>query len=305
MRMLGTAHLTTVNDTTIAWSELGNGSPLVLLHGIADSHRAWRIVAPKLARHFHVYMLDLPGHGFSARPDAPYTLSWFADTLALWMDAIGLERSHICGHSFGGGIAQWMLLEHRKKIDRLALCATGGFGREVSAALRWATLPFLAPLLEDSLFGFMTGVLMRWALVPGALEERCEIEHLSTLNAAPNGALAFRRAVSSCIDWNGQSKQTWQYFDRFESLPPLAVFWGDSDPIIPVSHAYEAARRLGDVSVKVYPHVGHSPHLEAPDEFAGDLLAFLDAPDRTSCSRVPRSARMTAMTRPSERPAPS
>jgi pimeloyl-ACP methyl ester carboxylesterase len=115
------SHLTTANDTTLAWYELGSGPPLVLLHGLADSHRTWRAVAPRLASRFHVFMLDLPGHGFSARPDAPYTLPWYADTVVRWMDAIGLDRAHVCGHSYGGGIAQWMLLENRDRIDRLGL----------------------------------------------------------------------------------------------------------------------------------------------------------------------------------------
>jgi pimeloyl-ACP methyl ester carboxylesterase len=71
MEMIGQAHQTTVMDTMIAWGELGAGEPLVLLHGITDSHRTWRRVAPLLAARYRVPMPDLPGHGYSARPDAP------------------------------------------------------------------------------------------------------------------------------------------------------------------------------------------------------------------------------------------
>jgi len=68
----------------------------VLLHGLADSHRSWRGVVRVLAKRFHVFLVDLPGHGLSARPEAPYTLRWYADTIAEWMDAIVPARPLPC-----------------------------------------------------------------------------------------------------------------------------------------------------------------------------------------------------------------
>jgi pimeloyl-ACP methyl ester carboxylesterase len=108
---------------------------LVLIHGFQQSHRTWRRVAPLLAEEFRLLMPDLPGHGLSGRPDAPYTLTWYAKTVVAWMDAIGVRRAHVCGHSFGGGIAQWMLLDHRTRVSRLALVAPGGLGAEVGIGL--------------------------------------------------------------------------------------------------------------------------------------------------------------------------
>ena len=79
------------------------------------------------------------------------------------MGAIGLEHAHVCGHSFGGGVAQWMLIEHRQRIDRLALVSAGGLGPEVGAALRLATLPVAAPFLDSWMFSSGTRLIMRWA----------------------------------------------------------------------------------------------------------------------------------------------
>lgn len=291
--MIGSPQLTTANGTTVAWCELGAGQPLILLHGLAESHRTWRLVAPRLASGFRVVMIDLPGHGLSARPDAPYTLQWYADTIAGWMDAIGLEQAHVCGHSFGGGIAQWMLIEHRRRIDRLALVAAGGLGREVGVALRLATLSVASPFLESPLFASGTRLVMRWASRSFAIREPHEIERLARLNAAPNSGLAFRRTVSACVGVRGQYMQTWHHIHEIESLPPIALFWGERDSIIPVRHAHLALRRLQNATVTVYPRCGHVLQLEAPERFAGDLLSFLEergrAPAQLIHSALPRN----------------
>jgi pimeloyl-ACP methyl ester carboxylesterase len=268
------SQLSTVNETTVAWYELGSGPPLVLLHGLADSHRTWRFVAPALARHFHVYMIDLPGHGLSARPNAPYTLPWYADTVSSWMDAIGLDRAHVCGHSYGGGIAQWMLLEHRDRIDRLALLASGGLGREVGTILRLAALPLFAPLLESRLFGPIARFSMEWMY--HSKVRRVDIASLARWCNAPNSGMAFRRTVAACIGLNGQSMQTWHHIHRIESLPPLALFWGGRDTIIPIHHGRETIRRIQHATIVEYPDCGHCPHIERPHRFSEDLMAFLE-----------------------------
>lgn len=287
MPMIGSSHLTTANDTTIAWSEMGSGAPLILLHGMADSHRTWRLVAPRLATRFHVFMLDLPGHGLSARPRAAYTLPWYADTVVDWMDAVGLDRAHVCGHSYGGGIAQWMLLEHQGRVDRLALVASGGLGREVGTALRLATLPMVAPFLESPLFGAFTKPVLQWTYRAFAERDDPEIERLARLSRAPNSGLAFRRTVSACIGICGQRHQTWDHIQRIEALPPIALFWGERDSIIPIHHAHDAVRRLGNVTVTEYPRCGHSPHLEAPELFAEDLRQFLEDRSRQPAHVLP------------------
>lgn len=278
--MIGTPRLTVANGTTVAWCELGAGQALVLLHGLAESHHTWRLVAPRLASRFRVLMIDLPGHGLSARPDAPYTLAWYADTIAEWMDAIGVESAHVCGHSFGGGIAQWMLIDHRQRIDRLALVAAGGLGREVGAALRLATLSVAAPLLESPLFASGTRLVMSWASRSFAIREPREIERLARLNAAPNSGLAFRRTVSACIGVRGQYMQTWHHIHEIESLPPMALFWGARDSVIPVRHAHQALQRLENATVTVYEKCGHVLQLEAPERLAEDLLSFLEDSER-------------------------
>lgn len=286
--MLGILYRTVADGITIAWTEIGKGPPLVLLHGLADSHRTWRLVAPILAKRFRVLMVDLPGHGFSDRPDASYTLSWYADTIASWMDAVDLPRAHMCGHSYGGGVAQWMLIDHRDRIERLALVAAGGLGSEVGAALRLAALPLVGPLLESPLYGPVTKLFTRWTFPAFARDDARELERLARMNGAPRTGRAFRRTLAGCIGLEGQRVQTWDHISNIPTLPQLALFWGSRDPIIPIHHAHHAVRRLANVTVTVYPSCGHLVHLEAPERFAEDVVSFLE--DR---KRAPARLRST------------
>ncbi|MBA2684588.1 MAG: alpha/beta fold hydrolase, partial [Gemmatimonadaceae bacterium] len=131
-----------VRGHRLHWTEMGEGPPLLLLHGLCDSHRTWLKAAPLLARNHRVLMLDLAGHGLSDRPDASYCLEWHARLVGMWMDALALENVDVIGHSYGGGVALWMtLLRHGARVRKLGLVASGGLGKEVAFALRLASLP--------------------------------------------------------------------------------------------------------------------------------------------------------------------
>ncbi|MBZ0271513.1 alpha/beta hydrolase [bacterium] len=280
METIGKAHETAVADTTIAWGEMGEGDPLILLHGIQDTHRAFRRIAPLLARHFRVLMPDLPGHGYSGRPDAPYTLPWYANVIAAWMDAIGVPAAHICGHSYGGGIAQWMVLDHRERIDRLALVSAGGLGRGVAPAMRLATFPLLGPMFTPVVMRVAIPAYVRLAPAFFGNMERDEQDRFIAMSRIPGSARAFQRTVDGVINLFGQYMQTTHRVAEVERMPPVALFWGTKDPVIPVRHGRDAVKRSEGITLTEYKGCGHFSHLDAPEAFARDLTEFLLDPDR-------------------------
>ncbi|NYI95051.1 pimeloyl-ACP methyl ester carboxylesterase [Streptomonospora nanhaiensis] len=91
----------------IVYDRRGNGSPVLLLHGLGHHRRAWQRVVPVLARHHDVVVPDLPGFGDSAAPDpdCAYDIGWLADTVAAFCDRIGVRRPHVAGNSLGGAMA--------------------------------------------------------------------------------------------------------------------------------------------------------------------------------------------------------
>jgi pimeloyl-ACP methyl ester carboxylesterase len=279
-QMIGRAHETPVEGTSIAWGEMGSGPPLVLLHGLLDSHRTWRRAACLLADHFRVLMPDLAGHGWSGRPDAPYTLSWHARVLSSWMKEIGVPHAHVCGHSYGGGVAQWMILEQRRRIDRLALVSPGGLGRQVALGMRFASFPVLGRRLTPvALRLALPAALRTFSATLGHMEPE-EIELFVRMQSIPGSDRGFQRSLEGVINFFGQYMQTLQRAHEVDSMPATALFWGTRDPIIPLRHSKSIRRAFTGITLTTYKGCGHYPHLDTPETFAQDLIAFLCDPHR-------------------------
>jgi pimeloyl-ACP methyl ester carboxylesterase len=263
-----------IGEVDLHWAELGSGPPLVLIHGLCDSHRTWFPVAPALAKHRRVLMLDLAGHGESGRPDASYTLEWHANVVASWFDHLGLGEVDLVGHSFGGGVAMWMLLEHRKRIRRLGLESSGGLGREVGPALRWASFPFFVERFGQTFMSFGTTRALNAA---GAAFSKEEIAALAAYNARPGTARAFSRSVRDVINGWGQHRHFLDRAHEVAVLPPTAIFWGEADTLIPIEHGEKSGALMGATLAR-FPGVGHFPHRQVPEAFVKALEAFLDPP---------------------------
>jgi len=262
-----------VGDVDLHWAEMGRGRPLVLLHGLSDSHGTWSRVAPHLARHRRVIMPDLPGHGFSGRPHASYGLDWYAETIAKWIDTLGLEEFDLVGHSFGGGVAQRLLLECGARVGRLALVASGGLGRGVGLPLRLCASSGVVEHFGQPFMGLGTRAFLHHA----AAFDREEIAGLSWLNSQPGSARVLSRTARDVIDWRGQTRHFLDRAHEIEHLPPMILYWGERDRIVPVRHAAGVADYLEGLYVVRFADCGHFPHRECPDAFAGSLEAFLDA----------------------------
>ncbi|MEX2159154.1 MAG: alpha/beta hydrolase [Dehalococcoidia bacterium] len=104
----------------------GAGRPVVLLHGVASSSRIWLLVGPLLGARFRTLALDQRGHGETDKPDSGYDFASVTDDLAAFIDALGLERPVIAGHSWGGNVAVEFAARHPDVAAGLVL-VDGGF----------------------------------------------------------------------------------------------------------------------------------------------------------------------------------
>jgi len=266
-----------VDGMRLHWAELGDASdraPVVLLHGILDAHLTWKAVAGGLATDRRVLMPDLLGCGWSERPDASYELGWHAQMIARWLETLGLETVDVVGHSFGGGVAQMLLLECAARIRRIVLAASGGLGRSVGFWLRLATFPRVVELFGQPFIAFGT----RCALGGASVMSKEDIAALSALNAGRGSARAFARTVRDVIDWRGQRRIFYQRAHEITRFPPVAVLWGDRDAIIPIAHALAFAASVDGVVFKRFDGCGHYLHQERPEAFVAAVRGFLDDP---------------------------
>ena len=275
-----------LGEVTLHWTEAGQGRPILFLHGLSDSHRTWRKISPSLEGR-RILMLDLPGHGMSSRPDAPYTLDWNATQIARWIEQLDLWDLDLVGHSYGGGVAQWLLLKCRPRIRRLGLVSSGGLGREVFPWLRIASVPFVIEAFGQRWMGPIAGFAMARATTSDA---GAEIALLTSYLRQPGSARAFSRTVRDVIRWRGQTRNLLDRIAEVAQLPPIRVFWGARDTILPISHGTATAALLENCELIRFDNCGHFVHWEEPDGFSAALQAFLD--ERNAPSAHLRSARL-------------
>jgi pimeloyl-ACP methyl ester carboxylesterase len=115
-----------VDDVNLYYELYGSGDPLVLIAGTGISLAPWRVFqVPEFAKHYQVLIYDHRGLGRSDKPDTAYSTRLFARDCAGLMDALGIKRAHIMGHSMGGRVAQWVALDFPEKVRSLVLSGTG------------------------------------------------------------------------------------------------------------------------------------------------------------------------------------
>ena len=267
-----------------AFREAGatSGGPVLLLvHGLASSSTTWAAVMPALARHAHVIAPDLLGHGGSAKPrSGDYSLGAHAAELRDLLLALDLGAVTVVGHSYGGGVAMQFSYLFPELVERVVLVSSGGLGREVTFALRAATLPGTALVLRMAATLAPTWLprLVRLVLraVPSASPSEINGLARALTSFADEGTRgAFARTVHGALDWSGQRLEGTERLYLLAELPVLLVA-GDRDSVIPATHTVDAHRLLPGSALEIFADTGHFLHTERPQRFARVLQEFLD-----------------------------
>ena len=253
---------------------------MVLLHGIAGTSSTWDAVIPRLAEHYDVLAPDLLGHGESAKPHGDYSLGAYANVVRDLLEALGMGRATIVGHSLGGGIAMQFAYQFIERCERLVLVSSGGLGREVHPLLRAATLPGAEAVLPwlSTAGSRGVGALVRTLRLLGvrASADLDETWRSFVSLEEPAARRAFIQTVRGVMDHRGQRVSANERLYLAEGLPTLIV-WGEKDPLIPVRHAREAHERMAGSRLEIFPGAGHFPYRDDPERFASVLIDFIGA----------------------------
>jgi pimeloyl-ACP methyl ester carboxylesterase len=264
----------------VGFQAAGSGPLVVLLHGITSTSDAWRDVMPHLAENYTVVAPDMIGHGRSAKPRGDYSLGAYAAGVRDLLALLGFERATVVGHSFGGGIAMQFSYLFPEYVERMALIASGGLGREVHPMLRAAVLPgseWVLPLLARE-WSVKAGDAVRSVAAKIGIEAGPDIAEFARGYASltEDGASeAFIHTMRSVIDPDGQRVSALDRLYLADQMPTMFV-WGTEDPIIPVEHGRNAHRVVPNSRYVELEGSGHWPMLDAPDRIVHELQSFIE-----------------------------
>jgi pimeloyl-ACP methyl ester carboxylesterase len=113
-----------VNGIKLCYDIHGEGDPVVLVHGFGDRKEHWRAQVGELSKHFKVIRLDNRGAGKSDRPEGDYSMELYASDITGLLDVLGIEKTHIIGHSLGGMIVQNFLILYPERVKKAVLINT-------------------------------------------------------------------------------------------------------------------------------------------------------------------------------------
>lgn len=280
------------NGMTLRVAVMGQGKPLVLLHGHPQNHLAWRKIAPALSQHYTVVMPDLRGYGDSDKPpgDADhrcYSKKVMAQDIAQLMDALGYDRFAFVGHDRGGRVGHRLALDYPERVERcvfldIAPTATMYAQTDKAFATRYFWWFFLIqpePLPEkmignDPAF-FLQKHIEGQLKTPGATEPEIFADYLRCYrDPAMIHAVCEDYRASATIDLADDAADSDQ---RIRC--PLLLLWGEKGT---VGQLYDVVATWREkalcVSGEALP-CGHSPQEEVPENVLATLLPFLAEDD--------------------------
>ena len=243
-----------VDGRTMRYLKAGEGGDaVILLHGFGGDLNNWLFNFQALGANSLVYALDLPGHGGSSKSVASGDLAELTEALSGFMDAVGVERAHLVGHSMGGAVAMSLALSAPERVRSVTVIGSAGLGPDINpdyveGFIAAKSRRQLKPTIELLFAG--SDLVTRQML-----EDVLRYKRLDGVDAA-------LRALADALFPGGRQREV--LADRLEgSSVPLMAIWGSEDRIIPASHA-EALPP--SARVEILDGQGHSPHMEAAGE---------------------------------------
>lgn len=242
----------------------GHGTGLVLVHGYGGQAKKWLNAIAVLSEKYTVYAPDLPGFGDSQPLDGTYYIPELVEFIEDFVAELGLKEFYLVGHSMGGGIAVNYALKNPARIIKLVLVDSLCLGKEIAWWVR--LLSRQAKIIGTPLMALFKTA--RW--VKGKLLIPRKLLPLEVDDPISQTSINLGSCVASL------RQQTMIVANRLSELVmPTLLVWGDTDPIIPVKHAYQAVKVIPDCRLKIFARTGHNIYRDNPREFSQAVTEFL------------------------------
>jgi pimeloyl-ACP methyl ester carboxylesterase len=263
---------------SVNYREVGReGRPLLLcFHGGGDSLGGWGEWAKVLARDYHLILVDLPGHGLTdPLPGGTYTPKHLADFIGRFIEAMGLEKFVLVGHSFGGNAVLRYLIEHPDAAEAAILIAPGGYqcgkGLEMPPAMARFVLShwgrrFVSHLGSRGLLRRM--LKARFFYNPAALPEKM-VERIYLLSR-------YKKNRGTVLNLVANATVNFQPLNGLENIKtPTLFIWGADDHIIPLEVGRYFSGKMSGSQLITYENIGHMVHVENAKTSADDAIKFI------------------------------
>ncbi|MCE3265299.1 MAG: alpha/beta hydrolase fold protein [Solirubrobacterales bacterium] len=269
-------HQIDVVGTRVNYVEMGEGPPLVFVHGLSGAWQNWLENLPHFASTHRAIALDLPGFGSSPMPRWDITIPAYGRFLRDFCERIGVGTCVLVGNSMGGFIATEVAVAEPDRVSKLVLVSAAG--------ITWARARREPAAMVGRMVRAATPMTMRWQLGAGIRRPRARRLSFQGVFHDPN---ALRRELL----WENivPALNSPGYLDAFTNLVgydirhrleeievPTLVVWGRNDRVVPVPAAFSYQRRIGsNARLEIFDGTGHVPQLERPVRFNGLLEEFL------------------------------
>ncbi len=259
----------------------GEGTPVVLIHGVGGSAAGWLQNFGAFAARHRVYAMDLPSHGLTdpavgALPGPAYLAAFVKDFMA----ELNIERAHVVGHSLGGGIALQLAIDFPERVNKLVLVSSIGLGGEMSLFFRIVTIPLVGEILAARDYSMdikQYAASTRKGARNAAYITDELIAELYRVERKPEHVKPLLCTVRQWGDWTGVKKSV--YGPILQHLPSIKnrtlVIWGRQDSIFPLAHGELAARTMPNACLEGIDQCDHVPLFEQPEIFNRLVLDFL------------------------------
>jgi pimeloyl-ACP methyl ester carboxylesterase len=272
-------HWTIIDGSPVNVIEIGEGPPLLLIHGLSGSWPNWLEQLPVFARARRVIAVDLPGFGHSPMPREPISISGYARTLDALLDALDVDAAPVVGNSMGGFVSAELAINFPQRVERLMLVSAAGLStynhpgatralpglrraeRMIAAYAGWIAAHSDTVSrrrgLRNATLGFVTAHPSR---LPAALAAE-------QIRGA--GKPGFLQALQANLDYDFRARLG-------EIACPTLIVWGDRDRVITPRDADRFAELIPGSRKVVFEDTGHMAMLERPAAFNALLAEFLD-----------------------------